>query len=280
MTVDDRRTSALRWALFVASKRWWYASVLANFVAILIVPVTVLWVPSLRMLSPLISVGLSITGVVLLGRVDAIRGDAEQLLKQQDLREGMGRSRNPRLVAGIQAEHSHRFRSRGGRQRPPEPYYSSEGEPSARLLVMHMRESAWYTERLARAAVTKLCWVGVPLGVLTVVGLAFAEPLLTRIYGIAVCGGAGTHAFHILWRYHRMATDCGSAFRDLDELSRMGELTDADALVATGVYQHVRSAGPPIPEWLWRRKRANLESAWAGLVEDGMGASQSDGHGR
>lgn len=269
--------STMRWALFRKAKRWWGASVGMDLLAIVSVLPGALWLATPPWATPAIAVALAVTARSILWRSETIREYAERLLGEEELHVGLGRKRDPVLVADVEAGFG-RLPHPMGRKGPPrhEPYFSVTGAPSGRRLVMQMWESSWWTEQSGKTMRTLLLVTAIPIFATTAILILVAEPVTIRIYGFAVWASVFTSTFHIVWRYHKLATGCRSAFQYLDELRRRDSVTVADALIPTGSYQHTRRVGPPIPEWLWRIRRGRLESAWAGLAEDGKGSPETD----
>ena len=144
-------------------------------------------------------------------------------------------------------------------------YYETDGNPSPRLLVTRLRESAWWTAKLAETAKKSIyggAFVALLFASLSVI---LADTMLVRAYVFAISGVILVDMLYLGIRFGKLETDCNSSFKYLDELLNNSSLSDRRAVISAANYQIVRSTGPLVPDWLWKWRRFQLQAAWEPL---------------
>lgn len=257
-----RNLEGLRSVLFSSAKRWWFGGVGAGFLAIVVVPIASAS-DVLKSIDTTFAALLAILGKVLRSCADAIRVDADRLQRANELSVGVGFPVNSAMVADVKYRYSRLAKVAEQQEANQQEYYSASGDPSPHLLVSMLRESAWWTARLAG---TMECII------YTVAGIGFMASLLTlliestskRFYGMAICSILLADLIQLGWRYHKTKSACDCVFKEFDSLSDC-DVTERDAVLTATDYHMVRSTGPLLPDWLWKMQRKKLQDAWLHL---------------
>ena len=257
--------NGLRSALLTAAKTRWGMGLTIGYLAVFVVPVAVL-LDNQQWLGFAIAAAavVSIAGTLLRWWSDSIRGSAEQIHRANELWTGIGQPVNGAMIADMRSQYSQFFERAKNIEQYREDYFEVYGNPSPHLLIMQLRESAWWTYQLATTA-RKMVYIGFCVALAVSLSVIFAESTLVRIYGLAISAIILIDVFYLGIRFGKLATASNISFRELDTLMHSVDLTDRQAVISAANYQFTRGAGPLIPDWLWRIRRAKLQKAWEPL---------------
>jgi ABC-type transport system involved in cytochrome bd biosynthesis fused ATPase/permease subunit len=196
-------------------------------------------------------------------------GRGERLRRMLLLRDGLGRSPSAYELAQLRVELAAEVSP------VSEPYFESSLPHGPQRLAMHIQESAFFTQKLARV-------VGNACGAVALVGLAAvvlffwvasqvqpgttAVTLVARSFSIfATFFAAGV--FARLWRtFSSLATTAKKVGEKCDDLRRQSAVDVDDVLVTMGDYDCALAGAAPIPEFVHMSYKDRLNRAWADLT--------------
>lgn len=256
--------NGLRSVLFTTAKWRWGTGVIIGYLAILIMPFVIYFDFQDKWLGAVVAAVLSIIGKLLRWRSDLIRGDADRLHRANELCTGIGHPADRTMIADIRSRYPRFIEVSQKKEKDQNEYYEEGGTPSPNLLVAQLRESAWWTGRLAATAKQIICTLAF-VALAISLSVIFADSISARVYGLAICIIILTDMFYLGFRYKQLEKDCTDAFRDLDHLKNRCDLTIQQAAISAANYQIVRGTGPLIPDWLWRCRQSKLQAAWEPL---------------
>jgi len=254
----------LRSALFSSAKVRWYGGLIAAYLAIFAVPAfACLQTP--RWIGAIVALLLVIVGALLRAWSDIIRGDAEALHRANELHRGIDYPIDPGMISELCHRYFRLGRLAGKRQRDQADYYENDGEPSVDLLIAMVRESAWYTSRLA-ACMRNCVWVIAGVGLVAPVAVLLLDvDRIVRIYGALACTVMLMDLFYLGWRYGRLRMDSDKSFNALNQVHRMGA-TERTAIILATTYQMTRASGPLLPDRLQKGQTKRLQAAWSAAL--------------
>lgn len=253
----------LRQLLFGAAKWRWSCGVFLGYITLVIVPVA-LWLDYPRWIGLSIAATATVLGTCLRWWSASFRGHADSLLRNNDLLS-IGHPHDPELESHIMATHPRIVRRAQRNEVEEEPYHDAQGSPSPNLLVERMRESAWWTEKLATKARKWSYGFGCAVAIVVPVSFVSADSMEVRAYAMAILIIVLVDIFHLGFQYGQLAKSCSKAFSSLHTLLARSDLTEREALIETSGYQAARDTGPLIPGWIWLFSRCGLQRAWAPL---------------
>lgn len=259
-------------ALFSGSKGRWGLGVALEALAVLagatfvLVPVEIPWA------------GIAVTVTGLAGslfrwRGDVRRGHAEQLLRAKELRDGLQWSVDSKMFADLREAYSSLGPIAGARQAEQRDFYDTDEPKGARRLLEMIRESTWWSERLARfafrlsvgliAVLILLClYAGLPL-VQALSGVLPDSVQLVGLYTALICLLFSCDLGRMALGYTHFASSARDANLQLNALASHPSPSEASVLSIVLEYQVARAEAPPIPDWAWRLRRETLNEIWA-----------------
>ena len=257
--------SGLRSALLTAAKMRWGMGVTIGYLAVFVVPVAIL-LDSDGWIGPAIAAAaaFSIVGTLLRWWSDSIRGSAEKLQRANELWTGIGQPIDCAMVADMRSQYSQFVERAQKMEKYQNGYFEVYGNPSPNLLIVQLRESAWWTYQLATTA-KKMVYIGSCVALAISLSVIFADSILVRFYGLAICSIILVDVYYLGFRYGKLAMESNFAFQELNSLMNRVDLTDRQAVISAANYQFARGAGPLIPDWLWKISRRKLQKAWTPL---------------
>lgn len=259
-------------ALFSGSKWRWGFGVVLEVIAVLAGASLVL----LSIATPW--AGIAVTVIALAGSVlrswgDLWRGHAERLLRAKELRDGLGWSVDSKMFADLRATYSSLAHRAGARQAEQREFYDTDEAPGPRRLVEMMRESSWWSERLASFAfrlslflVTLLAVASLYTGMPLAQAFSGSPPDFAQVgslYTALICLLFSCDLGRLLIGYSQFASDARDANLQLNALAKQASLSEAAVLRTVLEYQFARAEAPPIPDWMWRMWRLTLNATWA-----------------
>ena len=250
----------LRQALFSAAKWRWGWGLGLGYVAAVAVPLAI-WLHVPRWIGLSLAAATTVLGSGLRWWSASFRLHANSLLRDYEL-SSVGHPRDRVLSSHILAAHPRIVRkaARPGVERTP--YHEARGHASTELLVGRMRESAWWTEKLASKAMNWSYALGCVAILLVLVSFASAGSVGVRVHATAILLVVLVGILQLGWQYGQLAKTSGRAFSTLDALLVKCDLSEREALMEVSKYQTARDAAPLIPDWLWRLYRRDLQDAW------------------
>ena len=264
----------LRSWVFSKAKLWWGFGVTFGHLAIVAVPIA--WLVGWQeWVGPLAAVGLAITGRACAWRSEGYRKDAEWTIRAIELNRGMGHQVDTVKLADLRSKYARGLRKHGDSVSDGD-YYEVSGRPSDSLLIKMERESAWWTEQLAKRA-SKIVFIlvgvvalasllAIALGGLEVEGekaTTIASEVFRRGYGLAICAIILLDTLNLGLKYHRLSVAARESMERLTALlDRVGDVSVPSLMTAVSDYQSARKEGPLIPERFKRYHEKSLQRVW------------------
>ena len=253
----------LRKVLFDAAKLRWGTGVVLGHMAAVVVPAA-LWFDYSRWTGLTVAAAMSVLGTLLRWYSESVRGNADRLHRAYEL-SSTGQPIDPALTSDLMAAYP-RLIGRIRRMKNDGPYYDAKGDPSIQLLVSRLRESAWWTDKLAATAKRLSYYFGCIVAITILVSfVVVADSVEVRAYAMVICAIVVVDIFHLGWRYGNLSAACARAYSRLDALHGKAGLTEREAITEANGYQSARDAGPLIPGWIWKLSRKKLNAAWRPL---------------
>ena len=259
-------SEGFRKTLFSAAKKRWVGGVIIGYLVILAVPASFFF-EFPRWIGAIVAALLSVSSTLLRGWSDSIRGDAEKLHRANQLCRGIGHPIEPAMIAKFQYRYSHLAKSAKEHDTKQVEYYESSGDPSPHLLISMLRESAWWTARLAEKA-KNVIYMGAAVGLLISLAIFLSDSTAVQFYGVAICAVVLTDLFYLGYRYGKLHLGSDAAFRKFDSLLGTN-ISEGKAIVAATNYHVVCGTGPLVPDLLWKRQQKKLQDAWVPLSKSG-----------
>lgn len=150
-------------------------------------------------------------------------------------------------------------------------YYTSNELPSERRLVDDIAESAFFSLNIAERVASYLTWSAVVFGLLifyVLVILVFNASSTTQIklvtqVSLLIFSFIGTGEFAILGFRFRQAYDQGrEILSECDRILSSASISVIDAMSILCQYELMMSNCPPLPTWIYDKKRKRLDDAW------------------
>ena len=264
----------LRSWVFSQAKLWWGFGVAFGYLAIVAVPIT--WLVGWQeWAGPLAAVVLAISGRACVWRSEGYRDDAEWTIRAIELNRGIGHEVDTAKLADLRSKY---FR---GLEKHDDSvsdgsYYEASGKPSHSLLIKMERESAWWTEQLAKKA-SKMVFIvmggvalasvlAIALGGLEVEGetaTTIASEIFRRAYGLAICAIVLLDTLNLGRKYHRLSVAARESMERLTWLfDRTDDVSVPRLMIAVSDYQSARKEGPLVPDWFKRYHESSLQRVW------------------
>lgn len=236
----------------------------------------------------LVALASVVAGLRSRGEKHAARGN--DMLRQLDLEDGLGRPVSPEVVADLRVSAAW-YVDRASKRAVPTRYFESTNKASARRLVENVRESAWWTKHLAGDMSRIARWFSASLFVVVVLILiAVTQSVITpgdtwpAWIAALTLFLIGQGPWQVATRYADYSTRAERIQKEAGRLLREGAVTELEAMDLVAEYHLIRQASPIIPTaWHQLRQRA-LNQEWnevatrlAGTpVLEGPGATRID----
>lgn len=270
--IDQVELEGLLSAFFTSSKNMWTWAVALSVVAILSGVGTAAFYPQPPWWIGVPTGLFAFLGTALRWRSDSLRTIGEELLRGKEFRDGIGRPLDAKRIADLKEDYSHFSTTAARRQAEQDNFYDTLEPLGPARLVEMLRESSWWTERLARRGKTLATATSLALGA----SCLYALPLGTLVSGIPLAGSSLISFYtgliglfftgdlaRLIAGYAELSANARSSYRTFDALSGDDQVSLEDVLIAAFGYQLSRSQAPPIPTWLWRWRRGTLNALWA-----------------
>lgn len=192
-------------------------------------------------------------------------------MRAKELRDGLGWPIDAKRYADLRGDHPSLAATANVRQEEQSNFYDTEEPPGPRRLVQMLRESSWWSERLARLAFRLSLGLVIVLGVTSLYAISFADLLrggpLTRAQLVSlntslICLVFSGNLAWLVVGYSALRDAASATYERLDALAAQAVPTQAAVLSAVMSYQFARAAAPPVPDWVWRLRRAVLNETW------------------
>lgn len=274
MTEDQGEAAAARVrgvlsARLSSAKMWWGVSLTVQVMASAGAALSALFA-GLPLWWPIFLAVASIAALLGRWRGDHLRQLGEPLLRQIEFFEGFGWPLNPKLVADALARAIAVEKVAAERAKEQGNFYASNRERGTARALENLRESAWWTQQNAhwlgvRATwlVVVLCVVGIVSLLMTASAMGAATPVtISKLLSAGVALVFAGNLVRLPFEYFRLSASGSEADQKASELIERGVPTEADALRILGNYQLARAMGPPLPDWLWKKRRDHLNRIW------------------
>ncbi len=264
----------LRSWVFSKAKLWWGFGVTFGYLAIGAVPIA--WLVGWQeWAGPAAAVGLAIAGRGCAWRSEGYRKDAEWTIRAIEWKRGIGHQVDTVKLADLKSKYARGLRKHDDSV-SDSGYYEVSGQPSHSLLIKMERESAWWTEQLAKKA-SKI--VVILVGVLALVSLliialgglevegekatTIASEVFRRWYGLAICAVILLDTLNLGWKYHRLSVAARESMERLTTLlDRVDDVSVHSLMIAVSDYQSARKEGPLIPDRFKIYHAKSLQRVW------------------
>ena len=222
--------------------------------------------------------GIAVTVAALAGSLfrwwgNSWRRHAERLLRAKELRDGLDWPVASKMFADLRETYSSLAERAGARQAEQRDFYDTDDPVRPRRLLEMLRESTWWSERLARfalrlsiALVTVLVLLCLSAGLPLIEALSGAPPhfaQLVSLYTALISLLFACDLGRLLIGYGRFAADSRDAYGQLNALAAHPDPAESEVLSAVLDYQFARAEAPPIPDWIWRARGETLNQTWA-----------------
>ena len=269
--------------MFSRAKLWWGFGVAFGYLAIVAVPIA--WVAGWpEWAGPLAAVVLTISGRSCVWRSEGFRDDAEWTIRAIELYRGIGYAVDASRLADLRSKYFRGWQ-RHDDSASDDNYYEASGEPSNTLLIRMERESAWWTEQLAKKASNTVFVVSAIVGLVSLSAIALgglelegevvatASQVFRRGYGLAICLIIMLDSLSLGVKYRRLSGAAKESMRRFTELLGRGDDVSVQRLMTTvSDYQSARKEGPLIPDKFKRFHEDSLQRVWddtLSMKEDG-----------
>lgn len=255
-----------RYSLFSEAKILWGYGLVFGYLAMVLVPYY-LSLKGPNWTGPLFALACAVLSKVLYFLSSKVHADAQWLLRQSEFRRGLGWPIDLVNFAALQSKYSRHRSNARRRQVEEEDYYDQSESPSHLSLVKMLRESAWWSEQLAKKA---CIWVGFASGMLVLVAIVVViavarvedSPIAPTIYALGVGLIVCLDTVFLAMRYRISATLAKERFDQLCTLTKADNVDDARMLAAIGDYQLFRVGRPLIPDWFKKSHEKTLQDIW------------------
>ena len=256
-------------AQFVEAKQWWYRANVSRILVVIITTVSLLWkgLPEwIWMLSALLTAAY----VVLQWRTDALQGKAEAVRRKLDFQNGLGWeiSKQEKAEMLIEASRAVKKAAYGPEE---SPYFDSQEPVSFRRAVENLRQSAWYTNHQAREMskwvfVVSTIIFGLAVFSMVVVlqappiqqwGPTIGQTVVTVLVFLLAMG-----YIHLGFRYRSLSQQAEKAVNRASNLLALDAVPEIPTIQLLHEYQIACGAAPMISDWLWNRRKDELNRLW------------------
>jgi ABC-type multidrug transport system fused ATPase/permease subunit len=202
-----------------------------------------------------------------------MKGRADRLLRIRELQDGFGWEPDITSIADILATIPEKFEMSAGAEQSNE--FASRSAPSSKRAFENLKESAWWTQQLALGMFKWMATIFTCLLVFSLVFLILATVsvvsdqsrvtvarVVTALILLITTAGLAklTYSYYLLYENSRNTVRRVRATSDSDDLvRRIGVLYD---------YQSARATGPLIPNTIYKKKRARLNTLWTLQAHD------------
>ena len=255
-------------AQFDEAKRWWFGANVSRLFVVIVTVISLLWKEWLGWIWVL-PVILTVLHSMLQWRADTLQGKAEAIKRKFEFQDGLGWKISEQEKADLILEVSNTVK-KAGYGTEDSPYFDSDKEVSARRAVENLNQSAWYTKHLARKMsgfLFVLSAVSLGLFVLTLLvfhSLPFQrwEATVGRILVTVVALLVAYGYLRLGFQYRSLSSQAEKANDRASQLLELKAVTELEAIRLLHEYQIARAIAPLIPDWLWRRKKTELNQLW------------------
>ena len=260
-------------ALYEKSKRRWALSIVCTLLALFPVPLMVLTVDqSLRWCGVIIALALSVGGKWLEWWGIILGSEAEMIQRMGEYHRGLGRPIDSKKIADKRAKY--RGLDKSADKSRIDSYYDYEGAVDAGMkgggrLAEMFKESSWWTEHLAhetgKLLLAAIIVVILASGGLIVYSWVVSTSVSDGITGLVVCAILAVDLILLQRRYVSLEASSRETYYRLRSLlgGCRGTLDRGVVLIGIQDYVIARTAGPPIPRWIYSRHQAHLNRLWS-----------------
>lgn len=206
-------------------------------------------------------------------RSDIRKDEAEDVRRALDLWDGLGWAPTDDYIADLEGRH--RVAIRAGK--PAEAYFASVLVPGPRRLAQNARETAFFTESLARTAASLLTGLALGLLVVSLVGLLSSVAAIDDAETLREVANAITSTLLLVQSVNlvRLGIEYGSyqdaACRSKERLGRIlrgDEIAHDDAVHLAYDYFIARAKAPLLPGWIYGGLRVRGRTVYKGRRDE------------
>lgn len=206
---------------------------------------------------------------------DRYSGRANEILHRLDLQEGLGRPMEPIIIADL-IDDTPPFVQRWAMRGEDDPYFGSTQPISPQRLVENVRESSWWSKRLAGDMASAASVLGAALAVVGILTLLAAVGGLmsedaARNSAPWLSGGIllliSQSPLQARRRYVELRDGAARIQERAHGLLQSGPVNETNALEIASDYHLVRQCAPVIPTAWYNRRRDTLNNLWRTTVQ-------------
>jgi hypothetical protein len=223
-----------------------------------------------------IRTSLAVAALMLVSWIISINSDrlnalAQRLHRLREFKDSYGWTITAEDRADILGDLPNRVKEEAKRLKPDDTYYGSKAPPGAIRAARNLRESAyWSTRQSARmfqgSAFLSLMGVVATIIILFVAlhnaggtDLKSRDDIATFALGILTVG-SNVGIWTACLRYSQFAREAKQTVTRANRLLEKGNPSVEQTVLAWGDYQLVRAGSPPLPSWLYKFLRQEIQS--------------------
>ncbi len=256
-------------AQFAEAKQWWFRANVSRILVVIITTASLLWKGQSEWIWMLAAL-LTAAYVVLQWRSDALHGKAEVVRRKLDFQNGLGWEISEQEKAEMFIEASRAAR-KSAHKPEKSPYYDSQEPVSFRRAVENLRQSAWYTSHQAKEMSKWVFVVSTIIFVLAIISMVVVlqspsiqqwGPTIGRTIVTVLVFLLAMGYIHFGFRYRSLSQQAEKAFSRASNLLELDAVSEIPTIQLLHEYQIACAAAPMIPEWLWNRRKDELNRMW------------------
>lgn len=267
MTNNDSKIEMIIRKMFEKAKKWFFITSILRIV-IVIINIILLYTQSIELLSltpSIIAIFIPITQWT----SDKHKRFANRLLGKLELAKGFGWSITSKELSDIF------FDIDDINNTINDNYFFSQGNPSPKIALQNLEESAWWTKNLSLKMFRYILILIIIITVFIVTALLITinnkqlqsnpdiiNKITIALITLIVSGGY----IRACAEYYRLFEAAKNTEDRANTLKNQPNLSEREALKLVYEYQLARSSSPLIPDWLWKWHREKLNKLWIDRV--------------
>lgn len=260
------------------SKLFWGCSFALNGLAAFLGAVT-LFLPEYSISMGFISVILLLTSFCFDMMFDLSRSKSQEFRRKLDLQDGLGQLIPPHEVVDTFAKCQKFTKRRIRTDSSDSKYFGSQELPGPRRLLQNIRESAWWSNRLARlmrnTLIVIIVFTIVSALACSISALASANlisskhlqlyPIIAQFVCAILTSLVSLNLIKLAFAYHSFAASSHKCFLAADGLLARPSIQKYQAISVAYEYFIERGTSPVLPTWLWKLHREELNAIFPAI---------------
>ncbi len=267
LTYDLRTLSQ---AYFKIAKKWWGFSATCKVLTFSIGLISTIFI-ILPAYTPITVTFLEIASEICLWRSDAIKGNAEVLLRKLDARDSFGWQISSAELSDFFAKAPKQFENLAPAETKGEDYFASKAGLGAIKALENIQESAWWSKHLAERMTQYCLFISISILVTSLITLLISIQTISDNNVLTSLGRTVTSALMLIFtlglfrmaiNYYEFSQKAKEIEYNIDALLNNQNINDSDAIKIMHEYQLARASAPLIPYFVWRQMRDKLNVTW------------------